>query len=514
MPQTSSIASTEPAPGWTAPELARFKAYMGDNWLPPADIGHNSEPGPDHSHRIGFHIPEYVSRDRVKAFERILQEQGKFADRLAALDQAAYRARADKNLSARAYRVYEAVLDASRGAHRCCLLDLDKIGYLARVDRTAASRVISELEDSGHVATLRFTEGPVGAPTARRLFIAPIITPEDRARLTTDRLYAEADAAKLDTLRKRAESTRNRRQREVSEARSCQGDNYNDDGGNGDVVVDRAATGSCRDDNDSPSVVVKTRFRSCLGDNSVIHNKDTIEERGADAPTPPPSAHAIRRNEAPPSPRTPSAALPSHPQTPPLDGDAQAPNGGGARRARAGSAAVSEAEQAIEIYNAEARRHGWIPCENRSATRLVWLKKRLTEIGGLQPWQKALSAIPGNDWMMGRVTPKDGQKGFKLDIGYLVHTNGNRGDVLAHLLDVAAATPEPPWWKDPAKLAAMSEQRWRAGIAEHTQGDSFWPIEVLGPSPGSPNCVVPRHLVDELGLTEIYDEHGLRRRRA
>jgi hypothetical protein len=39
-----------------------------------------------------------------------------------------------------------------------------------------ASKIIAELEEGRHVATLRFTEGPLGAWSARRLFIAPIVT--------------------------------------------------------------------------------------------------------------------------------------------------------------------------------------------------------------------------------------------------------------------------------------------------------------------------------------------------
>ena len=65
------------------------------------------------------------------------------------------------------------------------------------------------------------------------------------------------------------------------------------------------------------------------------------------------------------------------------------------------------------------------------------------------------------------------------------------------------------WWQDPEKLAEMTDERWRAGIAK-LAGD-IWPVPQLGPPPGSDQCVVPSHLVAELSLTKIYDEHGIRR---
>ncbi|HXF89568.1 MAG TPA: hypothetical protein VNK48_14525 [Xanthobacteraceae bacterium] len=66
-----------------------------------------------------------------------------------------------------------------------------------------------------------------------------------------------------------------------------------------------------------------------------------------------------------------------------------------------------------------------------------------------------------------------------------------------------------PWWANPARLAAMTAERWRKGIAEYANG--LWPVDKLGPPPGSAGCVVPPQIVRELRLTEIYNEHGIRR---
>jgi hypothetical protein len=67
-----------------------------------------------------------------------------------------------------------------------------------------------------------------------------------------------------------------------------------------------------------------------------------------------------------------------------------------------------------------------------------------------------------------------------------------------------------PWWQDPAQVAAIDDDRWRRGIATYANG--VWNPQALGPPPGHPECKVPAHLIEELHLTEIYDERGLKRR--
>jgi hypothetical protein len=61
------------------------------------------------------------------------------------------------------------------------------------------------------------------------------------------------------------------------------------------------------------------------------------------------------------------------------------------------------------------------------------LKKRLGETGGLEAFKLALSAIPQDNWLMGKVLPKDGRKAFRLSLHYLVA----RDDALAKLADCA-----------------------------------------------------------------------------
>ena len=106
-------------------------------------------------------------------------------------------------------------------------------------------------------------------------------------------------------------------------------------------------------------------------------------------------------------------------------------------RATGPAAPTVEIEQVIELYNEAARRHGWTVSHARPTALLRRLKERLAKHGGIESFKRALSAIPRDDFLMGRVQ-KDGRRPFKLDIQTLLQTDGKLGDVLARLIDRAA----------------------------------------------------------------------------
>lgn len=73
------------------------------------------------------------------------------------------------------------------------------------------------------------------------------------------------------------------------------------------------------------------------------------------------------------------------------------------------------------------------------------------------------------------------------------------------------SAPAAPWWTDPEKVRQITDDQWRGSIARHANG--IWPPDKLGPAPGSPRCVVPKHIIAELRLTEKYDSNGISRER-
>jgi hypothetical protein len=102
------------------------------------------------------------------------------------------------------------------------------------------------------------------------------------------------------------------------------------------------------------------------------------------------------------------------------------------------SKSVSDrAEQALVLYNEAARAHGFSVCQKLTDVRRKRLEKRLEDIGGVDQFQIALSAIPGDDWLMGRAAARNGQEPFRLDLERLLSTESRMGDVLARLIDRA-----------------------------------------------------------------------------
>ncbi len=94
-------------------------------------------------------------------------------------------------------------------------------------------------------------------------------------------------------------------------------------------------------------------------------------------------------------------------------------------------------DEAVAIWNTTAERLRLSRCQTVTPQRRSRLLKRLADIGGLDQFKLALSAIERWPFLAGKVPPKDGREPFKLDIGLLLQTDGNLGDVLANLIDRA-----------------------------------------------------------------------------
>lgn len=76
-------------------------------------------------------------------------------------------------------------------------------------------------------------------------------------------------------------------------------------------------------------------------------------------------------------------------------------------------------------------------------------------------------------------------------------------------LDDAPAAQAAQWWQNQANLDLMTDERWLKGIREHS--GKPWPVHILSPHPGHPDCKVPKHIIEQLRLTELYDARGLPR---
>jgi hypothetical protein len=162
----------------------------------------------------------------------------------------------------------------------------------------------------------------------------------------------------------------------------------------------------------------------------------------------------------------------------------------------------ADIDAAFEAYNEVASQHGFTRCTARGEERRALLAKRLADIDGLSQFRRALTAIPRDDWLMGRIS-----KTFKLDIEKLLSTKSGMGNVLNRLIDMAgdAAAPAGPrlpayWWRESPSLAASLEVADWQLLYDTRLKDGAWPFDMMGPQPGVSGCVIPRDVIPKLKL--------------
>jgi hypothetical protein len=176
------------------------------------------------------------------------------------------------------------------------------------------------------------------------------------------------------------------------------------------------------------------------------------------------------------------------------------------------AAQVRLTDEAVLAWNAAAKRLGCSEVRSVTAARRTRLLRRIEDIGGLDQFYLALSAIERVPFLLGKVPPKPGMAPFMLDIDRLLQTDGNLGDVLAKLIDKAgdaidAVGPNGKrwgWWRGQEdQLRALPIADWRRAIsAQKPNGE--WPWWVLTAPPGDPECLMPQALIEQYGFTETY----------
>jgi hypothetical protein len=122
-----------------------------------------------------------------------------------------------------------------------------------------------------------------------------------------------------------------------------------------------------------------------------------------------------------------------------------------------GPAPPDEIELAVASYNDAAFAHGFTPCGKLTPHVRKRLEKRIGEIGGLAEFDRAVSAIPLDDFLAGRVRPEDGRRPFKLNLERLLRTDGGMGDVLALLLGLADEAARSSGARGAAQRHELSE---------------------------------------------------------
>jgi hypothetical protein len=198
-------------------------------------------------------------------------------------------------------------------------------------------------------------------------------------------------------------------------------------------------------------------------------------------------------SEEPPNPQTGEAAI------------AAKPNSGTRKPKSAKPKAEIDCVEAFRTFADAAQRLG-LPIPNSlTPSRRRSIAARIREHGP-ESWGKAMAMIEASPLLLGQVPDKD----FRISLDWLLKP-ANFPKVLDGNYvkrDAKSATTNVDlWWHDPAKVAAVTPSQWRGSIAKHAA--KIWPIDKLGPPPGDRGCLVPRAIIDELELSDRYDEHGI-----
>jgi hypothetical protein len=229
-----------------------------------------------------------------------------------------------------------------------------------------------------------------------------------------------------------------------------------------EVAVERAASGVAQ--NDPAHAAGSPRSTEVATDDPATGRTGVAQDDRGRPGVPAGSPRATRTPITPIEDSLSSACADDARATEDLLSGIDPPQGGAPyRRSRPAKkvAASADLDAAVEAYNEAADRHGFSRCEVLTPPRAKRLDRRLTDIGGVEAFKLALTAIPRDNFLMGRVTPRDGGDSFRLTIDRLLQTDGKMGDVLAKLVDAASAGPTRPAHDDVA--AAWAQVREEEG---------------------------------------------------
>lgn len=123
-------------------------------------------------------------------------------------------------------------------------------------------------------------------------------------------------------------------------------------------------------------------------------------------------------------------------------------------------------------------------------------------------WENAIREQANGVWPVEYLGPPPGQSDCLVPIGVI------RRFKLLEKYGPSTVVPHPPkptnrpqtkpyWWRGHEEAARQyGVDVWEAGIRQHANG--VWPVEYLGPLPGTPECLVPYPLIVEFDLLEKY----------
>jgi hypothetical protein len=171
--------------------------------------------------------------------------------------------------------------------------------------------------------------------------------------------------------------------------------------------------------------------------------------------------------------------------------------------------------RAVELYNEAASRLKFTKSQVVDPSIRLRLLGRIRDIGGIDQFKVALTAIELSPFLMGKVPARPNEAPFRLDLERLLQIGGGLGNVLVRLInmaaergDVAAQSGSTGSTSLRATIAAMSDEQQVEYVKRHANG--IWPLDKLLAPPIHKDCVFKPAVLQRAGIaTDQYTETGM-----
>jgi hypothetical protein len=491
----ASPSSGDLPPGWTASDFDEYKDYMGDNWLPPSEPGHNGPPGmlPWMAPVVAELTAEEAKQARREQFEAQAQEnlRGLYLAQLKCLLRAADDPRVTKahgQVLARIIRQTNNKTGMSYPGRDWMAGDItyyDDNFEPQHYEPQSISNLTADLRRWGYL-----DQDKRGSIEGKGRAVAHYVTLTPELACLQQQITAWC-------LELRDKPKRQRPRPDL-----LTGEYGNDacltDGKvtqKADLLGEHSSNGSDLL-SDHPKSPRESRKHA-----PYLEDINLEEERGADAPSLPlhendasdatATPHANGSGDgAHPQPGTPSVAPSSPPPSLSVDGNPQPLNRGAARRAKAGSAA--NVRVAFDLFVETAKRCG-LAVPRKADTWSSRLASLLKGEHGLKEWREMLSKLEASPFLRG-----ENDRAWRADIDWLLHP-ANFEKVLSGKYDRAGTSSA----KGNGEALVPIETWRRLNRIYPIKTLSDWRLhrDKFGPAPDEHGCRAPLEFIRELGLS-------------
>lgn len=175
---------------------------------------------------------------------------------------------------------------------------------------------------------------------------------------------------------------------------------------------------------------------------------------------------------------------------------------------------IALSNRAVELYNEFAIRLKFTRSQVVDPQIRLRLLGRIRDIGGIDQFKTALTAIELSPFLMGKIPARPNESPFRLDLERLLQNGGGLGNVLVRLINMAAERGDVAAQTGGgatslrATIAAMSDEQQVEYVKRYANG--IWPIDKLLAPPIHKDCVFKTAVLQRAGVSiDQYTETGM-----